>query len=231
MTSATGAKTQVKPRLPQLEPGRRRRLARDPATEARVRLDGQPGGLEVGELGRDAAQVGDVAALLVDADHRRKSRPSSCGSLRQGGRRREHLVACRARSPVTETPARCRSRTMRAGSSGSVPWKRPTMTWPASCSGVHVATSAWASSISPTVGPQEDGVSGSSGVSVALGSEVSDDLAAAYFVQFRVTAPSRRPRTACGRSRTRCRRPRTPCGRTRMPWRRPRAPWCPTSAP
>ena len=77
----------------QLEPGRQGRLACHPSADARVGLDRQARGLEVREVGGDAAQVGDVAALLVDADHRREVAAVGGGSVGQRGGHREDLVA------------------------------------------------------------------------------------------------------------------------------------------
>ena len=62
---------------------------------------------------------------------------------------------------VTQTPARWCFRTMAAGTAGSVPAYRPTITCPASSSVDIPATSSSACATSPTVGPQEVGSSGS----------------------------------------------------------------------
>ena len=86
-----------------------------------------------------------------------KSRPSAAAASASADVMASTWSRSATLSAVTETPARWRSRTIAAGSAGSVPWNRPTITPPASCSGVQPLTSSCASSTSPIVGPQEVG--------------------------------------------------------------------------
>ena len=91
VTSATGAKTQVKPRPRSSSPVVKAATRVTPASLLAVRLDREPGRLEVREVGGDVAEVGDVAALLVDADHRRERTSVLRGSLGDGGVHGEDL--------------------------------------------------------------------------------------------------------------------------------------------